>query len=138
MIISPFIKQFAIIVFLFAIISCPKKLFAQQQKVIIYQTTPIWQKREKNSTESQADRESFQFHMEKANVAYHWGELDKTKYHLDHAERNGWHSGEFYMTLGHWAWDKGKKKAAIRYWKRGYKYWGCWDCQELINQHKGR
>lgn len=128
-------KHIAILLLVFMFTSVSGKLFGQKN-VIIYQTTPIWQKRQKNSTESQADRENFQFHMKKARAAYHWEELDKLKYHLDQAERNGWHSGEFYMILGHWALDTGNERAAIRYWKRGYGKWGCWDCKELIKKLK--
>ena len=126
----------AILFLVFAIAAVPEKLFAQQTKIVYHYTTPIWVKRQNNSTESQADRESFQFHMEKAKVAYHWGELEKTKYHLNHAERNGWRSGEFYMILGHWAKDTGNERAAKRYWKRGYDKWGCWECKELIEELK--
>jgi hypothetical protein len=94
----------------------------------------IWP-RQKNSTESAAEKENSEINLDKAYEAYNEGNMEKTKYYLDHSERNGWTSDSFYYLLGKWYFDKKKYSAAGKYWTKGYRKRGCWECKELMNEH---
>jgi tetratricopeptide (TPR) repeat protein len=90
--------------------------------------------KQKNATESAADKSNSERNVEKAYEAYNSGDLKKTRYYLDQSERNGWTSASFYYLLGMWSYDTGNRTAARRYWMRGYHKRSCWDCKVLAEK----
>lgn len=63
-------------------------------------------------------------------------DLKSTKFYLDQCERNGVVDAPFYYLLGRWAYDRGDKKAAKRYWQRGGKNANCDECIDLYTAVK--
>lgn len=90
--------------------------------------------RQKNATESAAERESSEINLDKAYEAYNEGNVEKTKYFLDQSERAGWTSASYYYLLGQWYFDQKRLGPAGRTWHRGYKKSGCWECKELSDK----
>lgn len=74
--------------------------------------------------------------LKKAYEAYNEGDMKKTRYYLDQSERDGMVNASFYYLLGQWCYDKGDKWNASKYWMRGYRKRGCWECKELVDKMK--
>ena len=87
--------------------------------------------RQENSAVITAKMENAKANIDNAYKAYNQGNLEKTKYYLDQSEDDGYVSAAFYYLLGKWCYDKDKIDAADRYWMRGYRKHGCWECKEL-------
>lgn len=117
-------KSFRLLVISFLIISIYSPLISQ---------VDIWGNK-KSETQLTAEQKSHEYNMKQAFEAYNAGNLDKTKYHLNQAEKDNWTSTGFYYLLGLWAYDSGDKEGAKRYWLRGYKKRSCWDCKELADK----
>lgn len=88
--------------------------------------------RQENSATTTAKMDNAEIHLVNAYGAYNEGNLEKTRYYLDQSERHGYVNSSFYYLLGQWAYDTGNNVAAQRYWNRGYKKRGCWECKELV------
>jgi hypothetical protein len=100
------------------------------------QTTYFYFPRQENSAVTSAKMENAKINLKKAYDAYNEGDMEKTRYYLDQSERNGLVNDSFYYLLGKWCYDKEKFSAAERYWMRGYRKRGCWECKELVVKMK--
>jgi len=94
----------------------------------------FWFHRSPDPAITEANMKKSSIDLDKAYVAYNEGDMIKTRYFLDQSEKKGMVSDRFYYLLGKWSLDVGKKRAAVRYWWRGYKKHGCWECKELAEK----
>lgn len=85
-----------------------------------------------NSAQTTQKYKNAEVNLAKAYEAYEEGNLEKTKYFLDQSEKKGVVSPGFYLLLGQYFYVKEQYKYSRRYWTRGYKKLGCWECKEKI------
>ena len=116
-----------------SILICIISLFCETS---FSQATFFYFPRQENSAVTSAKMEAAKEFVKKAYEAYNQKDLKKTKYYLDQSERNGYTSAGFYYLLGQWCYDKGVYSSAKRYWMRGYRKSGCWECKELVTKMK--
>ena len=100
--------------------------------IVFSQVTYFYFPRQENSATTSAKMENAKINLNKAYEAYNKGDMEKTKYYLNQSERDGLVNDSFYYLLGKWCYDKGRLTAAKRYWMRGYRKRGCWECKELV------
>lgn len=114
-----------IILLLFVVISAT----AKSQTIFMYRKT-------ENSATTEAKMNNAKIFLDKAYQAYNENDMKKCRYYLYQSEENGYVNDAFYFLLGQWSMKSGNNDAAIRYWMRGYKKHGCWDCKELADKLK--
>ena len=105
------------------------------QTVIVYNSggLPILFGTKENSAETERRYKNAEINLSKAYEAYEEGNLEKTKYYLDHSEKKGVVSPGFYFLLGQYFFVKAEYRYAKRYWERGFKR-GCWECSEKLKE----
>ena len=89
-----------------------------------------------NSAQTQAKIDYSMNSILKAYDAYIAGEIEKSKYFVDQAQKDGVKSGHFYYLLGNYMYHTEEFRAAKRYWKIAYKEGGCYDCKEYLEKLK--
>jgi len=98
------------------------------------QTTKFYFPGEDKSIVTPGRREKAKYNLDQAYEAYNKGDLEKTRYYLGQSQDHLWKSGSFYYLLGKWCYDMKKYGSAKRYWYKGLKKYGCWECKELADK----
>lgn len=103
-------------------------------QVVVYNPggLPVLYVSKENSAETVQRYKNAEMNLRKAYEAYEEGNLEKTKYFLDESEKTGVVSAAFYLLLGQYFFVKEEYRYAKRYWKRGFKKHGCWECGEKL------
>ena len=79
---------------------------------------------------SEQNLKNFDYFMNQAREAFIKKDYDQTFYFFKQAEKDGWHSPDFWYYLGISVYYRGNKSASKRYLERGFYKFGCTDCND--------
>lgn len=129
-------KSFIVTLVLSAIILNLNNLQAQTKTTYSWFWYNSSTNRAGDATISEANRQYSSDMLKLAYEAYNSGDMEKTRYYLNQSVDNGWTDASFFYLFGKWCYDKGNKSCAKRYWKKGFRTRGCWECRELVRKMK--
>ena len=87
---------------------------------------------------SEQNLKNFDNYMNLAREAFIKKDYDQTFYYLKQAEKDGWHSSNFWYYMGISVYYRGNKGASKRYLKRGFYKFGCTDCNDAYEKLYGK